>query len=357
MQVSPDKKRLLIINCIVVLVIGILFFIIWPTLSGMFMPFLMAIVFAYLLNPLVGIFERRGFNRGISVLIVFVVVLVLVGSALMIFVPILIGSIAGLIKSIPSFISQMQVYSTDISNYLANFTSYNIGQYLNINQLMGNLLQGFATALQGISNAIIQNSGQLMNLVIVPLVIIFILLDKEFFIHGLMYLVPLRFKNDALKMCCDIDLVIGGFIKGQGLTSLIAGILTGIGAFALGVPYGSIIGVIAGITTMVPYFGPVVGSIVIGFMVLFTAPGMLIPMLIVITVVQVICGNFLAPKLMSGNVGLHPVFIIFSIFFFGAMFGGVGMIMAVPLLGTIKVIGGNIIAGFASNEVTELKKD
>src|SRR5659263_760464 len=105
MQVSPDKKRLLIINCIVVLVIGILFFIIWPTLSGMFMPFLMAIVFAYLLNPLVGIFERRGFNRGISVLIVFVVVLVVVGSALMIFVPILIGSIAGLIKSIPSFIS------------------------------------------------------------------------------------------------------------------------------------------------------------------------------------------------------------------------------------------------------------
>lgn len=356
MQVSPDKKRLLIINCIVVLVVGILFLIIWPTLSGMFMPFLVAIIIAYLVNPLVGIFERRGFNRGISVLIVFVVVLVLVISALMIFVPILIGSIAGLIKSIPSFISQMQTYSADISNYLANYTKYNIEQYFNIDQLVGNLLQGFAVALQGISNAIIQNSGQLMNLVIVPLVIIFILLDKEFFIHGLMYLVPLKYRYDTLKMCCDIDLVIGGFIKGQGLTSLIAGILTGIGAFALGIPFASIIGVIAGITTMVPYFGPVVGSIVIGFMVLFTAPGMLIPILVVITVVQVICGNFLAPKLMSGNVGLHPVFIIFSIFFFGAMFGGVGMIMAVPLLGTIKVIGGNIIAGFASNEATELKK-
>ena len=70
MQVSPDKKRLLIINSIVILIIGILFLAIWPTLIGMFMPFLMAIILAYLLNPLVGIFERRGFNRGISVLIV-----------------------------------------------------------------------------------------------------------------------------------------------------------------------------------------------------------------------------------------------------------------------------------------------
>ena len=96
---------------------------------------------------------------------------------------------------------------------------------------------------------------------------------------------------------------------------------------------------------------------VIVLMVLFTKPVMIIPILIAIGVVQVVCGNFLAPALMSGNVGLHPVFIIFSIFFFGALFGGLGMIMAVPLAGTIKVIGGYIISVFASREETELKSD
>ncbi|KNZ43283.1 AI-2E family transporter [Acetobacterium bakii] len=353
MQVSPDKKRLLIINIIVVLVIGILIFMIWPTFKGMISPFFIAVILAYLLNPLVGSFERRGFNRGLSVLIVFVVVLVLVISAFMSFIPSLIASISGMISSIPNFISQLQQYSTEITNYVTHISNSQISNYFNIEEILGNVLKGFGTALQGISNAILQNSGQLMNLIIIPLVTIFILLDKEFFINGIMYLVPLKYRNDMLKMCCDIDLVIGGFIKGQGLTSLIAGIATGIGAFALGIPYASIIGVVAGITTMIPYFGPVVGTIVIAFIVLFTKPMMLIPMLIVIAVVQVVCGNFLAPKLMSGNVGLHPVFIIFSIFFFGAMFGGVGMIMAVPLLGTIKVIGGNIIAGFASNELSE----
>lgn len=357
MQDPSAKKRLLILNLIVLLVLGVICLFVWPTLAGMASPFLFAVVLAYLLNPMVGFFENKGLSRGISVLVVFILVFAIVVGAFMSFIPSLISSIASMIKSIPSFITQMQGYISDLSDFISNYTGYDISQYFNIEQYLGNILQGFAAALQGISNALIQNSGQLMNVIIVPLVTIFVLVDKEFFIQGIMYLVPLQFRNSILKMFCDIDLVIGGFIKGQGLTSLIAGIATGIGAFALGLPYASIIGVVAGLTTMVPYFGPVVGTIVIVLMVLFTNPMMIIPMLIVITVVQIVCGNFLAPALMSGNVGLHPVFIIFSIFFFGAMFGGVGMIMAVPMAGTIKVVAGYTISAFASGNGTELKKD
>ncbi len=321
------------------------------------MPFLVAIVLAYLLNPLVGIFERKGLSRVVSVIVVFIVLFGVVVGAFMSFVPSLITSIASMITSLPGTITQMQTYISELSDYLSNFTSYNISQYFNIEQILGNVLQGFATALQGISNALLQNSSQLMNIIIVPLVTIFLLIDKEFFIEGIMYLVPLNHRNNILKMCCDIDLVIGGFIKGQGLISLIVGIATGIGAFMLGLPYASIIGVVAGITTMVPYFGPVVGTIVIMLMVLFTNPAVMLPMLIVIGAVQVVCGNFIAPALMSGNVGLHPVFIIFSIFFFGAMFGGVGMIMAVPIAATIKVVAGYMISIFASKDSIALKKD
>ncbi|WP_186841412.1 AI-2E family transporter [Acetobacterium fimetarium] len=357
MQDSSKKKRLLILNLMVLLIIGIIVFIIWPTFAGMFMPFLIAIILAYLLNPLVGFFEQKGLGRILSVIIVFVLMLAIVVGTFMSFVPTLITSIAGMISNIPDFISQMQQYNTELSNYITNISNSDISKYVNLEQALGNIVKGFGSALQQISNAIIQNSGQLMNIIIIPLVTIFLLMDKEFFINGVMYLVPLQFRSSVLKMCCDIDLVIGGFIKGQGLTSLVAGIATGICAIVLDIPYASIIGVVAGVTTMVPYFGPVVGMIVIVLMVLFTKPVMIIPILIAIGVVQVVCGNFLAPALMSGNVGLHPVFIIFSIFFFGALFGGLGMIMAVPLAGTIKVIGGYIISVFASREETELKSD
>jgi predicted PurR-regulated permease PerM len=357
MKESIDKRILLILNGIVVLIIGLIIFGIWPTLISMFTPFLVAIILAYLLNPLVGIFEKIGLNRGFSVIIVFIIVLAIVIGAFMSFVPSLISSIAGMVNNIPEFISRIQGYSSEISNYIEKMSNSQIASYVNFDEIFANIVKGFASALQSFSNALIQNSGQLMNFIIIPLVTIFLLIDKEFFIKGIMYLVPIQFRASTLKMCCDIDLVIGGFIKGQGVTSIIAGIATGIGAFAFGIPYASIIGVIAGLTTMVPYFGPVVGTIVIGFMVLVTTPGLIIPMLIIIGAVQVICGNFLAPALMSGNVGLHPVFIIFSIFFFGAMFGGIGMIMAVPLAGTIKVIGSYIIAGFASSNPVEIKKD
>ncbi|MDD2414267.1 MAG: AI-2E family transporter, partial [Eubacteriaceae bacterium] len=72
-------------------------------------------------------------------------------------------------------------------------------------------------------------------------------------------------------------------------------------------------------------------------------------MLIAMAVIQVVAGNVLAPALMSGDVGLHPVIIIFSIFFFGACFGGLGMILAVPLMGTLKVIANYIVAAFGSS--------
>jgi predicted PurR-regulated permease PerM len=357
MQDSIKKKRLLILNLIVILIIGGIAYVLWPTFAGMFMPFLTAIILAYLLNPLVGLLEGKGLNRVLSVIIVFILMLAVVAGTFMSFVPTLINSIAGMISNIPDFITQMQQYNDAFTNYLTNISNSDISKYINLEEAMGNVVKGFGSALQQISNAIIQNSGQLMNIIIIPLVTIFLLIDKEFFINGIMYLVPLQFRSSILKMCCDIDLVIGGFIKGQGLTSLVAGIATGICAFALDIPYASIIGVVAGVTTMVPYFGPVVGMIVIVLMVLFTKPLMIIPILIAIAVVQVICGNFLAPALMSGNVGLHPVFIIFSIFFFGALFGGLGMIMAVPLAGTIKVIGGYLISVFASREESELKSD
>lgn len=357
MQDSSNKRRLLMLNLIVLFVIGIIIYFIWPTFAGMFSPFLIAIILAYLLNPLVGFLERKGLNRIFSVVLVFVLVVAVVVGAFMSFVPNLINSIAGMISSIPDFITKLQQYNTDISDYVSKFSNSEIAKYINLESALGNVVKTFGTALQEISNAIIQNSGQLMNIIIVPLVTIFLLIDKEFFIHGVMYLVPLQFRSSVLKMCCDIDLVIGGFIKGQGLTSLVAGIATGICAFALGIPYASVIGMVAGLTTMVPYFGPVVGTIVIVLMVLFTNPAMIIPVLIAIGIVQVVCGNFLAPALMSGNVGLHPVFIIFSIFFFGALFGGMGMIMAVPIAGTIKVMGGYIISVFASRDEADLKKD
>lgn len=350
MKISPDKKRILIVNTVVVLICILFAIFLWPTFSGMFMPFFIAIILAYLLNPLVKIFERRGFGRGLSVLFVCVIVLLILFGVFMSFVPSLISNIAQMVTNIPSMLQDLQNYGGQISEFIQKYNDSDMSKYFNLEQSLSQVAGMFGSMLQGLSNAIIANSGQLMNIIIVPLVTIFLLLDKELFTQSLMYLVPIDARNQVKKMFYDIDMVIGGFIRGQGLMSIIAGILTGVGAYFMGLPYAPVIGVIAGVTTMIPYFGPAVGMVVICIMALLSSPIQMVYILIWMAIVQVVCGNLLAPALMSGNVGLHPVIIIFSIFFFGAMFGGLGMILAVPIMGTVKVVMKYLIAGFASSK-------
>ena len=359
MRVSPDKKRLLIVNLTIILLVAVLLYVMWPTLSEVMMPFVAAIILAYLLNPIVRFFERRGLGRGLSVLLVFVLVIGLIAVLFLSFVPSLVSNIAQLVASIPQMLKKLGNYSDQITEMIAWYNASDASKFFNLEQSIARIASMIGNSLQGLSNAIIANSGQLMNIVITPLVTVFLLLDKEVFLKNLNYLVPMKSRTSVKKMFSDIDLVIGGFIRGQGIMSIVAGILTGLGAYVLKLPYAPVIGVIAGVTTMVPYFGPVAGTVIICIMALMVSPIMMIYMLIWIGIVQVACGNILAPALMSGNVGLHPVVIIFSIFFFGALFGGLGMLLAVPIMGTINVVMKYLIAGFASSREQDdlYKKD
>ncbi|MEG0310145.1 MAG: AI-2E family transporter, partial [Eubacterium sp.] len=280
MKVSPDKKRLLIVNAIIILIFAIIAIFLWPTFSEMFMPFFLAIILAYLLNPLVRMLEHHGISRGLSVLIVFVIVLFILFVLFMSFVPSLITSITQMVSSIPQMMGELQKYSTQITAMITQYNDSDFSKYVNLQESFTKLAGMFGSVLQSLSNSIIANSGQLMNIVIIPLVTIFLLLDKEVFIHSFMYLVPINARNQVRKMFSDVDMVIGGFIRGQGLMSIIAGILTGVGAYFMGLPYAPIIGVVAGVTTMVPYFGPAVGMVVICVMALLSSPILMVYILI-----------------------------------------------------------------------------
>lgn len=349
MKLSTNKKRLLVTNCIVLAILLVLAILIWPTFAGMFMPFFLAIIFAYLLNPLVRMMERRGMRRGLAVTLVVLGVLILIILAFMSFVPSLVGSIGSMLSNLPSMMGQIGNIAEKIQKLIEQYNAMGLSGYFDLNGTLSKIGMAIGTALQDVSNAILANSGQLMDVVIIPLVMIMLLMGKEIFSEALMYVVPMNARLIVHKMFCDIDQVIGGFIRGQGLMSIIAGIATGIAAAFIGVPYAPVVGVIAGVTTMIPYFGPAVGMIIICVMAILAGFKQMVLMLIAMAVIQVVAGNVLAPALMSGDVGLHPVIIIFSIFFFGACFGGLGMILAVPLMGTLKVIANYIVAAFGSS--------
>jgi predicted PurR-regulated permease PerM len=351
MKTSPNKRSILITNVVILIIIFLVVGAFWPTITGMFTPFFTAIVFAYLLNPLVRILEHRGLRRGAAVAIVVLGVFLLIVLIFWSFVPSLIASISSLVANMPDIISSLGAYSANFQEFVSKYNASKLAQYFDLQSSLSKAGNIIGNMLQSVSNSLLNNSGHLMDLIIIPLVTIMLLLDKEVFTNALMYLVPIDYRTQIKKMFCDIDAVIGGFIRGQGLMSIMVGLLTGFGAMVIGLPYAPVIGVIAGVTSMIPYFGPVVAAVIIGIMALLTGPLQMIYILVWIGIVQVVCGNVIAPALMAGDVGLHPVLIIFSIFFFGALFGGIGMILAVPLMGTVKVVLKYLVAGFAESQI------
>ncbi len=333
-----DSKATAIINA--VLIIFLIVVIIWlcRVFSVSLMPFFTAIIIAYLLNPFVTGITSRKVKRGVAVSIVLLSIVALIIILITLFIPALIDSAAKMIKALPGMMTDIQMQISSLTDKISTVTGSPIAGTDSVNNAMSNLNNFLHTQLTNITNGLVASTGQWINLVIVPIVIVLVLLNMDRIRAGLLYNVPSDSQTVFKKMGFDVDRVIGGFVRGQTIMSLIAGVATGLCAYALGVPYVPIIMVVTAMTTLVPYFGPVVGGIVTCMLAFFAGLKVVIIMLVLFGIIQVLCGNLLAPALMADNVGLHPIVIMISVVCFGQILGGIGMLIAVPLVGTIRVL-------------------
>ncbi|HET6498347.1 MAG TPA: AI-2E family transporter, partial [Coriobacteriia bacterium] len=145
-------------------------------------------------------------------------------------------------------------------------------------------------------------------------------------------------RDETFKLVGEVTRVLEGFIRGQSLIGLIIGVLTAAGLAALGVPHALLIGIIAGVMNLIPYLGPFVGGAIAAISAAFVSPQLVLWSVLLVFAIQQIESAFLQPKIMSGQVHLHPVLVILSLLI-GATIGGlVGMLFAVPVAAVAKVI-------------------
>jgi predicted PurR-regulated permease PerM len=135
-----------------------------------------------------------------------------------------------------------------------------------------------------------------------------------------------------------VTLVVEGWIRGQSLIALIVGVLTWLGLQVLGVPYALVIGLIAGVTNLIPYLGPVVGGLIAAISAAFVSPMLVVYTLAYIVVLQQLESMFLQPRVMSEQVNLHPVLVVFSLLVGASVGGLLGMLLAVPIAGAINAV-------------------
>jgi len=223
--------------------------------------------------------------------------------------------------------------STALSDSLKN----QLLNYVQITQnFIGNAIGGLFASLQQFGN-------NLLNIGLGFVIAFYLLKDLEYFkglYHECTELLFNRSHNRKLTgFLTDINGVVASFIRGQLLVALIIGVISSIALYMVGLDYAVLIGMFAGLCNIIPYFGPILGSVVAVIVALIGgSPMKAVIAVAALVVVQQLDGNIISPKIVGDSVGLHPVFIMLSIIIGGSLFGLVGMLLAVPTAGIIKLI-------------------
>jgi predicted PurR-regulated permease PerM len=321
--------------------------------SGVLLPFAAGIALGYLLNPVVDRLEKLGFNRlGATLLIMTCLALVLVLISVLI-VPVLWRQLASFIEAFPAYAVKLEELVTAETERLSreyggvltqNFGlgSKASGELANAtNDLVKQAAQWAASFLKSLLTGGAALVSLMSLLVVTPVVIFYMLLDWHKMIATIDGLVPLRHRETVRALARDIDTALAGFLRGQALVCLFLGTWYGIGLSLIGLNFGLLIGLTAGILSFIPYVGSLTALVLSSTVAIvqgWPQWKLLVMSLGVVLIGQFLEGNILSPKLVGDSVGLHPLWLIFALLAFGSLFGFTGLITAVPLAAASGVI-------------------
>jgi len=311
--------------------------------SDILLPFIAGLALAYFLDPVADRLERLGLSRTMATVVILVAFVVLFALSLMIVIPLLATQAADFLEKLPGYIAKLQELVTSFDPELLPAW---------ISSQMGTIKQSFSTILgegAGFLGTVVKqiwNSGMaLVNiaslLVITPVVAFYMLLDWDRMIARIDAMVPRDHVDTVRRLAQEVNDAVAGFVRGQGSICLVLGLFYGVGLSFAGLNFGLLIGLFAGLISFIPYVGSLVGLVLsVGVAVVqFWPDYMSVGIIVAIFFVgQFIEGNILQPKLVGSRVGLHPVWLMFALVAFGALFGFVGLLVAVPAAAAVGVL-------------------
>jgi len=347
MPMNSNQKYWLIFSAIALVVLLIV-------LSDVLFPFIMALAIAYLADPLVDKLEDRGINRTLGVSICFGFMSVFLVIFLIAIIPMLAHQFKVLAELGPI---AMQRFEFEFIPWLQSQTTID---FAGIN--MGKITSDIDwAATGGIITSILRNltaSGGVLlalvgNLVLIPVVAFYLLRDWDILIEKLDSLVPLNHLELVRVLASECNDVLKAFLRGQLMVMFALACIYTVGLMFVGLKLALLIGLIAGIASIVPYMGFIVGlgAALISALFQFQDISPLIAVIAVFSVGQMIEGMVLTPLLVGDKIGLHPVAVIFAILAGGQLFGFVGILIALPVAAVIMVLLRHMHGGYLSSDV------
>lgn len=335
------------------------------TIVGLFSPFIIGFVFAYLLNPIVIFFKKNVFDKfvkkdkvanNLSLLTTCVIFLTLTIILFNSIIPALLKSIQSLVVNMPTYIKDIKDYliaKTDSSGLAeainANYSTINDS----LNTMINNFLPKLEDMITIVSNGLFGAVKVVFKVFMGFVISIYYLSDKDNFVAGTKKIIysifGVKVANHIMDNARHTNDIFGNFIVGKLLDGFTIGFITFIFLTILGFSdYALLIGVTVGLTNMIPYFGPYIGTIPSALLILMDevhgGGKMCIIFIIFIIALQQIDSYVIEPNLCGSKTGLKSFWVLASILFFGDAFGIIGLLLGVPVFA--------LIYGYVHNLVT-----
>ena len=338
---AKNAKKLIVSNYVqyIVIVLGLILLAVFlRQIGGVLLTFLMAVILAYILNPIVRRMDGLRLPRAVSVIGLFSVLGTIVTAALLtLIIPavqqaqtlitnpeIVVNAATGLLERAQRLPYVGERIATMDGDALTSMARQNAPS---AQAALGTAL-GFVGGVFGVF-------GTILNLFLMVIVSIYLLIDKERITGAVLGMIPDTVRNQVVELLGAVEGAVVKFVKGQLLLSGIMGVVGWAIAFFTGTDYALLIGLWVGLTEFIPVLGAFLGAIPAVVIALISSPVQALIVAGLFLVAQQIEGNILVPKIMGGSVGVHPLWVLFAVLAGSALYGIVGAIFALPVVAII----------------------
>ena len=339
------------------LVIASVLTIIWllSTTGSLLAPFILAVVLAYALDPVVDVLERRRVPRALAILLLTLPVVGVFAALVFLAVPAALSQLGELAGQAPVFIARVAdwlealrgrllsvnmpfVDDDAVLTWLRDIDSDAVVVFLQERQAA---LRGWITSgVLGLGRGIGSLMGLASYVVLTPVLTFYLLRDWDRFTKTFGELLPRGNQAEITSFAKDYDFLLSRYLRGQIMVAAAVGVITGLGLWITNFPYAGTLGLMVGVLSVVPYLGLAL-SLVPALFIAFVSGSVvasLIKVAVVYTIAQLLEGTVISPRIVGESVGLHPVWVVLSLALGGFFFGFVGLLIGVPIAAGLKLL-------------------
>lgn len=347
-KIKFNKKNYIIILLMLIVILFLaIVYIFRNVLLAALSPILWAVIFAYLLNPIVHKLMEFKISRLWSVVIIYISIFSIIVLFSFTITPRITKEAKSFIEILPVYTNKAFIFINRLyDRYILSMNNLP-PEFIGVEVALKEYLQNFQVYIidlfRQITTKTLNIFSNIVSIVLIPIYTFYFLKDTQFFRRKVLKSIPKGIRDQVINISRDIDNLLSRFIRGQLIIAMIVGVLSIIALVVLKVQFAFLIGTIAGVTNIIPYFGPIIGAIPAIIVALLDEPMKAIWVIIAFFIIQQTESAILSPKIVGESVGLHPVFVILVLLIGGELFGVIGLIFAIPIAASIKIILNHLV--------------